>query len=215
MARSARFRSLERQLRLLRKYFLPARLDPTATYNPRQIALARAYRVLAHAEIEAYLEERVRSIAQDAVSKWKKTGQANRIILGLVAFSGKNMETPPTTLSPPHENQKKAWLEKIELNQKINSAVDAFSYALIKNHGIKEANILRLLIPIGISPDTLDSTWLADMNSFGEMRGEAAHLSPASPSVTNIPHPVEELATVKRLLAGLAEVDEEIDKLSA
>lgn len=212
MSKSSRFRSLEKQLALLRKYFLPVKLDPIFVYNSRQTALARAYRVLSHAEIEAYVEERVAFVVKHSLSEWKRTGRVNRTILGLVAFCGKTMDVPPDTLSP-QKGQEKSWLDRVELNKKIDSAAESFFYALRENHGIKEANILRLVIPIGVDQSSLDPAWLADMNSFGAMRGEAAHLSQTSPSVKNTPHPVEELARVNSLLNGLLKLDEEVEKL--
>ena len=56
-SKSKRFRILEQELKKLRKYFLPHQFDSLGNYRERQIALATAYRVLAHAEFESYLED--------------------------------------------------------------------------------------------------------------------------------------------------------------
>ena len=50
-SKSQRFITLEQELRNLRKNFLPRQFSLTGNYSERKIALAVAYRVLAHAEI--------------------------------------------------------------------------------------------------------------------------------------------------------------------
>ena len=65
MSSSSRFRTLTKELNRLERQFLP-KINPTGIYSDRQLALTIAYRVLAHAEIEAYLEDRVQKVAIDA-----------------------------------------------------------------------------------------------------------------------------------------------------
>ncbi|MEZ4870096.1 MAG: hypothetical protein R3C14_52695 [Caldilineaceae bacterium] len=75
------------------------------------------------------------------------------------------------------------------------------------NHGIKEANILQLLLPVGVEADEIDDVWLAAINSFGEERGRAAHTSGSSHRTVVLPDPKDELQKVKLLLDGLKEID--------
>ena len=70
ISKSERFNILEQELNSLRANFLPARFDSEEGYSPKEIALATAYRVLAHAEIESYLEERALDIVQNALTLW-------------------------------------------------------------------------------------------------------------------------------------------------
>ena len=204
---------MQKQLGLLRRHFLPSRLDPTLVYSPRELDRARAYRVLAHAEMEAYLEERATSIVRQALAEWKKSGFVSRTVAALLAFSGRPMELPPESLTAPKPNQVKDWPDKVYLTRKIDSAARSFFYTLEHNHGVKEENILGLMLPIGVPHDSLDPVWLAAMNSFGETRGEAAHSSPLSPSVKYVPHPVDELSTVNQLVPGFIGLDEHINML--
>ena len=46
-----------------------------------------------------------------------------------------------------------------------------------KNHGIKEKNILGLLLPIRLSMSDINQTWLATIDSFGSDQGNTAHRS--------------------------------------
>lgn len=88
-----------------------------------------------------------------------------------------------------------------------------FKRVIDQNHGVKEANILALLLPIGIDIDDLDCNWLAKMNTFGENRGDVAHKSATSYRTIQPPDPVSELDTVRQITQELLKVDELINQL--
>jgi hypothetical protein len=211
MSKSVKFRTLVKELRRLRKQFLP-KLNPTGSYNDRQVALTIAYRLLAHAEIEYFLEERVWEVVINAKRIWDETGKSSRILLGIIAFSGQMMEIPPTSLTPVrairtvHPN-------KIKLDNKINISINCFKRVIDQNHGLKESNLLALLLPIGIDSDDLDSAFLATMNTFGEQRGLVAHSSATVYRMLQLPDPANELNTISQIMMGLAELDELISDL--
>lgn len=211
MSKSLRFRALTKELNRLKKQFLP-KINPIGFYSDRQLALTIAYRVLAHAEIEAYLEERVWEVVLNAKKSWNRTSKPCRTLISLVAFSGRMMESPPDTLNPM-KGSKSIVLEKIKLDRKIDSTISSFKRVIDQNHGVKEANLLALLLPIGIDSDDLDSALLATMNAFGEQRGIVAHSSAISYKTIQPPDPATELSRVQQITAGLLLVDELITDL--
>jgi len=211
MPKSVRFRMLSKELNRLKKQFIP-KINPTGSYSDRQLALTLAYRVLVHAEIEAYFEDRVWEVVLNAKNHWDSQGKTCRTLICLLAFSGLEMEVPPHTLTPS-QGSKKELDGKIKINKKIDSAMKSFNRAIKQNHGIKEANILALLLPIGIDTDDLDPAWLATMNTFGEERGVVAHSSSTSPTI-QVPDPATELGRIEQIISpGLCKVDELINKL--
>jgi hypothetical protein len=213
MSQSQRFRILVRELNKLRKYLLPRKFDSTEVdYSDRKITQFIAYRVLAHAEIEAYLEDRALEAARYAIKIWKDTGEVHKILLSLLAFCGHTMELPPTSLSPKKPS-KTVPEEKLKLGKKLDLASNAFDHRIRENHGLKETNLLSLLLPIGIDSDDLDSAWLSTMNTFGERRGIAAHTSATSYKATQPPDPKTEFDTVNTILEGLKDIDQLINKL--
>ena len=209
--RSVRFRTLTEELNRLKKQFLP-KISPTGLYSDRQLALTLAYRVLAHAEIEAYLEDRVWEVVIDAKNDWDRTGKTRRTLMGLLAFSGQTMDTPPDKLTPTNSSQD-AWNKKLKIAKKIDSAINCFNGVIKQNHGVKEANLLALLLPIGIDSDDLDAALLATMNTFGEQRGLVAHSSATSYRTVQPPDPATELSTVEQIKNGLEQVDMLINNL--
>ncbi len=212
MSRSSRFITLTKELNRLKRQFLPKINPPGIYYSDRQLALIIAYRVFAHAEIEAYLEDRVKKVALDAKINWDNHGKTSRTLLSLLAFSGEMMDVPPDTLSPI-KGSKKVALEKIKLDKKIEIAVNCFMKAINQNHGLKEANILALLLPIGIDSDDLDLGLMLDLNTFGEQRGLVAHSSAISYMTRKLPDPADELNQIQQITKGLSQIDKLINAL--
>ena len=77
------------------------------------------------------------------------------------------------------------------------------------NHGIKETNLCRLILPLGTSDSLLDRAWLGTMNTFGQKRGEVAHTSAA---VANVADPVTEKSLIRLVMTGIETVDSDLQK---
>ncbi|MFM6536831.1 MAG: HEPN domain-containing protein [Dolichospermum sp.] len=205
-----KFNTLEMQLDRLKDEFIPE-ISPTGVYSESQLSRTAAYRVLAHAEIESYLEERAWEVVQNAKTLWTK-GKTTRSLICLLGFSGLTMDKPPDTLTP-QKGSKTVKEEKIKISKKIDLAVESFKRVISQNHGVKEDHILSLLLPIGIDSDDLDPAWLATMNTFGEKRGLVAHTSATSYMTIQTPDPANELNTVTQIRKELLRIDELINNL--
>lgn len=166
-----------------------------------------AYKLLAHAEFESYFEDIGREIALKAIVAWKKDGRVSLTLLCLIAFQERMMEPPPPSLSPPQPNLAGKWKEKLYYQQKIQQAVDNYNTAVAKNHGIKEGNILNILLPVGLNPDKLDPLSLTNFSNFGQDRGKIAHSSTQLASMLN---PADERSIVNSLLEAVEEIDREL-----
>lgn len=213
MAASLHYQDLVREHAKICRDLLPKNFDPTGNYPDRVFTATLAYRVLSHAEIESYLEDRAFETALMATKAWKEKGKSSKTLLGLLAFSGQDIESPPISVDLSQPTQPDSWEDKIQLSKRIESAMNVFSYAVKNNHGIKENNVHRLLLPIGIEFHELDPILIADLNSFAEERGEAAHLSSRKNRAKQQINPKDELFRVKSIIARLIKIDQAIDKL--
>ncbi|MFM6099571.1 MAG: HEPN domain-containing protein [Dolichospermum sp.] len=211
MPESDKFITLRTQLNRLKDEFLPE-ISPTSSYSESQLSRTAAYRVLAHAEIESYLEERAWTIVIDAKKAWE-TGKTTRTLICLLGFSDLTMDKPPDTLKKPSNVKQDNHDKRLEITEKINSAIKSFKKVIDNNHGLKEKNILALLLPIGIDSDDLDPAWLATMNTFGENRGLVAHKSATSYMTIQTLDPANELNTVTQIRKELLRIDELINNL--
>lgn len=199
MARSQEFRTLRSRVRQLRDHFLPKHFDQTGSYSPRQFDRARAFRLLAHAEIEWYLELVSFETANKAYDAWQVRGMITEPLISMVAYTesplGKVPETKPST-------------GQADLVTRIEKSRNSLTrYSKSRNNGIRERNILRLLLPVGIKEADIDSTWLATIDSFGKDRGETAH---HSGKVSNPPDPKNEFDKVIQIVDGLVDIDRKL-----
>lgn len=96
---------------------------------------------------------------------------------------------------------------KDSINEAICIAQKQYITCVRDNHGVKEKNFKRLIIPLGIEIDELDGTWITNLDNFGASRGETAHKTKRAAGQIN---PGDEYNTVKKLMKGLEELDEKI-----
>lgn len=199
----------------LRRCLLPARFSDLGIYHDAaRIALRTlSFRVMAHAEIEAYLEERSLEIANSAALAWRTQQWVSLTTLSLLGFSGHHLSTPPDTLKAPGKNQEKSWPDKTQIGNRLKTAINSYvKYVRVDNHGVRERQLMAMLIPLGIAPSDLDPLAVADIDNFGHQRGEAAHNSTAGQITIGI-DPKAELEAVQKIIRHLGPIDILLDTL--
>lgn len=193
MGQSSRYRLLERRLEQLRRRLLPKAFSPTGNYSELQLDRTRGYRLLVHAEIEAFLEEKATEVVKNAFDLWRVDLKPRHTILSLLAFC-----RPTEKLAKP-------------LMEIVGFSFGQFNQIIRDNNGIKEDNLQKFLPSAGVDWTTMDGTWLSTLNSFGTARGEVAH---ASARVHQPIDPKGEYETVtNRILPGLKDLDQALQKL--
>lgn len=212
MARGSHYRQLCSELRRLRDHFLPKKWSPTGDYSDRKLDRTRAYRLLAHAEIEYFLEERLWQAVKEEYNNWTNHKQPNYVMTCLISASRigwhdkEAEELDIARIDPPTIKKNDQ-----SINDIISRAVEQYHSKVEQNNGIKRRNLKELLMPTGISLAELDPTWLANMDSFGGQRGALAHRSrlglrsPFDPKLSK--------QAVDDLLVGLEELDKLVSKL--
>lgn len=207
MASSNRFRQLSRELATLREELLPRKFDPTGSYSPRVHKRAAGYRLLCHAEFEAFLEDRASEHLLAVLGEWKNNQRHSLTLTSLVAYDDAKALTTGSVLDP-----KKNGADAGDVHSRITGAVTRYqAFIRRENHGIRENNVLKILLPIGVQKSDLDHAWLTLVDSWGQQRGVVAHSSNIK-----IPHgidPKNELDTVRGVAKGFKTVDDLISKL--
>ncbi|MDQ8190072.1 HEPN domain-containing protein [Roseibacillus persicicus] len=186
-------------------------MSPTGDYSVRKQERACGFSILVHAEIEAFLEDRTREIFHKFCRDFNRDRKVSySLSCFLCCYHSSWIE-----IDERHNSEIIAMAKN---RGQANSVADViqkasiqFSQIISNNHGVKEKNLRSLLIPIGVDFDSLDSIWIAEMESFGALRGERAH---TSASVTRTINPEDELYVVRRLLIGLQTLDEKINQLT-
>lgn len=210
---SSSYTQLRSNVRLLRKHLLPNKFKSSGRYSEGVFTRTGAFRVLSHAAIEDYLEERTSEIAREASIQAKKTGKVCRCSIALIAFSEGVSGKPPASLTATDPSSAKIWDTKIQYTEKIVQSASRFiAHASGHNHGVREENLLALLLPVGFPHKKLDPVLVSELDDFGRERGEFAHSS-TSKAVQQNPNPDLELKRVKRLVEWLKDIDEELTEI--
>jgi hypothetical protein len=128
---SQRFRILTDRITELRLHLLPDPFDPTGSYpNEGEIRTKTlAFRLLCHAELESYLEDRAIGIAKATWTAWEKKRFVSATTVHLLGFCGAEMPLPPETLQSRHKNQEKSRKEMVRFSEdrmKIEPSGDGF-----------------------------------------------------------------------------------------
>lgn len=201
---SSRFSTLSVRIEDLRKSLLPAKFDPTGDYSSAIYDRTRAFRVLSHAEFESFVEDRALEVIDQAYENWQERGVVSTSLLAVVAYR-ESKHTHPGSLVDAKDDKKNSTLES-----RVKAARAEYNrYVRIENHGIKEKNILRILMPLGISASDINASWLGDIDSWATSRGDAAH---KSGKLQMTPDPKREYYTVKDILKGFRELDDTMEK---
>lgn len=191
MAYSARYKHLETRFKELRKRFLPVRFSGIGAYTDEELDKARAFRMLVHAELESYFEERAIEIVDSAFQLWKLKSKASvpivHLLTGVSEVQGLPSElgTKTTALSI------------------TGSVVATYKKKISDNHGIRTSNLLRILLPIGVLEADLDAAWVATTDGFGGKRGATAHNTAIKYTID----PKDDFQTVNQIMTGVRELD--------
>lgn len=207
MARSPRLRALESRLTQLRRHFLPRTFSPTGQYTDRQYDQARGYRLLAHAEIEACIEDLVADLVTTAYKAWQTDRRPRACIIALLAYHGESLGPVPEGISTRPGGASETPLRvRVDIARKVY-----VNHVRQPNNGVREKDVLKLLLPVGILESDLNSAWLQTIDSFGDLRGTTAHQALKTQQPLD---PAQELRMVTEIVTGLRAIDEKLQNLA-
>lgn len=169
---SAHFSNLASSIQELKRVYLDDAMA-VAVPTPDHQELARAFVTLAHAELEYYVEEACRELAQDAFNA-ALVGNYGKASIAMINFSGLEALRGGSTLSAA--GKKKAR----RLSTRFGAAHALLITAIDKNNGVREKHLATLCIPLGLDANNIDPTWIAELDAFCSFRGAFAHISRTS-----------------------------------
>ncbi len=192
MANSSRFKALQTRVSELRNRFLPANFSQSGNYSRTELDNARAFRVLVHAEIEHFFEERALDIADRAFDLFKAKARVSRPIVHLLSNIVGDQHGLPSKLGT-----------QVTVLSVTGKVVAQYKHGIAKNNGIRVPNILQILLPIGVLEAEIDTVWLSTTDGFGAKRGATAHSS----SIMYTIDPQDDFQTVNQIMAGVRDLD--------
>lgn len=216
---SSRFSTLLKHLEDLRKHLLPDPFLATGIYPDASLVQTRtvAFVALAHAEFEAYFEDRVIEIAVAAREAFHQKAQVCRSVVCLLGFVDGAGKGPSKKLTSAEQDKEKLgkWLSEIDIKSRVSFATSSFiRYVKEDNHGIKEKDLAAVLIPIGVPYYAFGPLVVAGLNTLGAVRGEYVHGGRAR-YVTKSLDPKSQYEDLHQLTMEVEKIDIELDKLLA
>lgn len=169
---SAHFSNLTSSVQELRRIYLDDALAATVP-TPDHQELARAFVTFTHSELEYYVEEACRELAQEAF-KAAVAGNYGMASIAMVNFSGLEALGGGSTLSSAGKKQAR------RLSTRFGAAHSALIKTIDSNNGVREKNLAALAIPLGLDAGNIDNTWLNELDAFCSFRGAFAHMSRTS-----------------------------------
>lgn len=183
------FNNLSRRLVRLESRFLPP-FSPIGRYSDAEYDRVRGYLLLCHAEIESYLEEHSVGAAERSLQRWRQSKKVNLCLAALLLHHDQ-IETGGQNTMEAH----------------LHAAVKKHVQSVRKtNHGIKEKDVFKMFVPIGIDKSEFSTTLLAELDTLGSARGSVAHSS--AKGVMAPPDPKTTRDQIHRVIEELEDFDE-------
>jgi hypothetical protein len=166
-----------------------------------------AFRVLAHAEIEFYVEE-LATVLLDVTESYLAAGTLTHAGHNLVvSWSSARLRSDPAKSRYPYFRSAEAVARVATDSDDFKSAIKSQRDRIKGNHGVKGANVRQLLVPLGFRDYLFRPGLLDQLDNFGELRGSVAHAT-GIVGTTNWPSGSTELGTVKSLYPGLRQLEQ-------
>lgn len=183
---SEEFQRLAEAINLLKMELLPQNLeDDNFAVNHLQQSTedlsrlstqAKAFTALSHAEIEHYIESIAIKIESHAMNLWRTQQKVTTSLLNLMIFFSKKKDENIIKYDGEIRQEQRDKL-RTYVNDQIQAVNNLFRTKVDHNHGIKEANLYSLLIPLGLNVDVFDILWIQEVKSLAEDRGNIVHQS--------------------------------------
>jgi len=185
------FESMHARVNKLTEHYLPMKESVLGDYSEAQLDDANAFILLAHAELEEYIECLASAVCDALVNRVK----ANRYDSVTSVFLMRTIASSRQDTFVPLE----VALEGQGRHQKTVRA----------NNGIKDKDYRKLFDPLGVDVEALNSDIMSESDTFGAKRGRIAHLGFQAGIQHNV-NPYEERELIKLLLEHLKEFDTSI-----
>ena len=202
---STHFKQLTKNLSELEKAFLSMKKKPDGSYTVTELVMARAYELLVHAEIEYYFENIAKEVVLTVYKKWKYDKKPSHVLMSVTAFMNIKEKIPEKV-----SRQNKSKDEEGSIENRLEEYVSKYMAIIAKNNGVKENDLLKILLPLGIHSSEIDTTFLISIDSFGHDRGEIAHNSIKTQSVID---PFTKQRDVMNILTEIGKLDNKIISL--
>lgn len=181
--------------------------DQFVPRSQQDVDRLHAYRLLAHAEVEEFIEQ-LASMATDVTSAQAMNGVLTHAGHHLVvAWAIGRLRLDAAKARYPDYRSADAVAKLAVGSADLTSAVTSHRERIKNNNGLKEANVRQLLLPLGFRESHFAPGLLNQLTAFGELRGAVAHAT-GMIGVAAWPTGSSEIGRTAALLPGLKQLEQ-------
>ena len=189
--------AFEKQLADLEKCFIVRRQDYNQ-YTPEDHLKALAYRLLASAALESFIESRCVEIAKAGCERIQKS-QPSATGRALIVWSLTQDRWAPSVPVPIHED------DPLHGSMLATKALDTYQKSVKKSHGINGDDLQKLVFPLGLRESQVPQILTASLDSFAANRNPASHSYVKR--ANSQAEPIQELNIINQILPPLRQLD--------
>ena len=161
------FVAFEQRLAELENYFIVRRPDYNQ-YTTQDFVKGLAYRLLASAALENYVEERCLEIAKSGCARLARS-QPSATGRALAVWSTMQDRWTPASVMYIHE------VDAVSNSTDAQTALAAYTKAVKKSHGIAARDLRNLVYPLGLRESQVPEVLLNSLDDLAEKRNPASH----------------------------------------
>jgi hypothetical protein len=189
--------ALEKRLTVLDGYFIVRRAD-YSSYTAEDFTKAIAYRLLASAALENYVEQRCLEIAKAGCDRLAKS-QPTATGRALIVWS--RMQDRRATALPMYIHEDDA----ISDLSATTRAFEIYSKVVKKSHGINGEDLRNLTFPLGLRDSQVPEVLVNSLDALASKRNPASHTY-----VKSQEEPKLELQRLSQILNPLRQLDDDL-----
>ncbi|WP_159541374.1 hypothetical protein [Aeromicrobium sp. 9AM] len=198
------FVSLEQRLSDLEKCFI-VRRDDYGDYIADDHLKALAYRLLASAALENYVEARCVEIATTGCERLGKTQPTatGRALMLWHSTHDRWVSAGPFLI---HENDPHLY------SSRANKALEAYIKSVRRSHGVSGDDLRALVFPLGLRENQVPEVLTTSLDALAEKRNPASHTYVNR--ARSQTEPALEVATIEQILTPLRQLDDDLRTVS-
>jgi hypothetical protein len=196
---SNEYQELQRRLAELKTQFMEFEIPIDRNATSTELDRIAAFKLLMHAEIETFIEDRILRAINENSNQWVVTKVVSRPQLNLLLRWSEH-STEEDRFRDAHD--------RVRLDELVVRCEKRARDEVRRNNSIKKDAFLRMCCSAGLTVQDLDSTLLAELDSFGKTRGDVAHKGAGKVRVLNAP--AVEVKSVENIVSLLGQFDLDI-----
>jgi hypothetical protein len=166
---SRQYTDMQSRIEDLKSRFVDFEIPFERDATVHELDCIAAFRLLVHAEVETFIEDRIKHAISEVSRTWKQHRAFGQCLLHMMIkwLPVMAKEGKPTNIP----------MDRAELDLRVEYCVGKAKDEVNENNSIKRDALLRMSFSAGLLPEDLSEPLLTALDGYGRERGDVAHQS--------------------------------------